>query len=158
MSFDAISEQRLALVHPVLSQRMHNLELVLEGEWNIQIRITQGLRTWAEQNALYAQGRTAPGKIVTNAKGGYSAHNMGYACDFCCMNGALPDWNARDSQWLNVLNLATQFKLAEGATWRTFPDEPHLYLAELSADPDDEMRYIMQEQGISALWRTWNLS
>lgn len=37
-----------------------------------KIRITQGLRTIAEQDVMYAQGRTAPGKKITNAKGGQS--------------------------------------------------------------------------------------
>ncbi|MGN7308723.1 M15 family metallopeptidase, partial [Bacillus subtilis] len=40
----------------------------------IPIVITQGLRTVAEQDALYAQGRSKPGKVVTNARGGYSYH------------------------------------------------------------------------------------
>jgi peptidoglycan L-alanyl-D-glutamate endopeptidase CwlK len=45
------------------------------------IRVVQGLRSWTEQDALYAMGRTAPGKIVTNVKGGYSYHNYGMAVD-----------------------------------------------------------------------------
>jgi len=40
----------------------------------------QGLRTIEQQDALYAQGRTKPGKVVTNAKGGQSYHNWGLAC------------------------------------------------------------------------------
>lgn len=46
-----------------------------------------GNRTWAEQDALYAQGRTKPGAIVTNAKGGYSNHNFGIALDFGVFRG-----------------------------------------------------------------------
>src|SRR5881397_2564020 len=42
----------------------------------ITIRVISGLRTYDEQNDLYAQGRTEPGKIVTNARGGYSNHNF----------------------------------------------------------------------------------
>lgn len=41
----------------------------------IQIKIISGLRSFAEQNELYAQGRTKPGPIVTNVRGGYSNHN-----------------------------------------------------------------------------------
>jgi hypothetical protein len=44
-------------------------------------RITQALRTKAQQNALYAKGRTAPGSIVTYVRGGYSEHNYGTAWD-----------------------------------------------------------------------------
>ena len=43
---------------------------------------TQAYRSIATQNALYAQGRNKPGKRVTNARGGQSAHNYGAAMDF----------------------------------------------------------------------------
>nr|WP_295770097.1 M15 family metallopeptidase [Rhodoferax sp.] len=39
------------------------------------------MRSCAEQDALYAQGRTAPGNKVTNAKSGDSNHNFGIAFD-----------------------------------------------------------------------------
>jgi peptidoglycan L-alanyl-D-glutamate endopeptidase CwlK len=45
------------------------------------IRITSGLRTYAEQTKLYAQGRTAPGDVVTHARAGQSNHHWGIAWD-----------------------------------------------------------------------------
>lgn len=42
----------------------------------INVKVIFTYRSPDEQNALYAQGRTAPGKIVTNAKGGKSKHNF----------------------------------------------------------------------------------
>ena len=51
------------------------------------VRVTQGLRTYAEQDALYAQGRTTPGPIVTNARGGQSYHNFGLAIDVAPVQG-----------------------------------------------------------------------
>ena len=53
----------------------------------------QTLRTIAEQDELYAQGRTKPGKIVTWAKGGESFHNFGVAFDFCLLVNGKLDWN-----------------------------------------------------------------
>lgn len=47
----------------------------------------EGHRTWDEQDALYAKGRTAPGSIVTRAKGGFSNHNFGIAMDFGVFRG-----------------------------------------------------------------------
>ena len=44
-------------------------------------KIISGSRTYAEQNVIDAQGRTTPGKIVSNAKGGQSLHNFGIAWD-----------------------------------------------------------------------------
>ena len=50
----------------------------------ITVAISETLRTAAEQDALYAQGRTKPGNIVTNAKGSSykSQHQWGIAFDF----------------------------------------------------------------------------
>lgn len=61
----------------------------------------QGYRTFAQQNSLYAQGRTAPGKIVTNAKGGESAHCWGCASDWTLfdIHGQVIWLDADDSAW-----------------------------------------------------------
>lgn len=53
-------------------------------------------RSNEEQNDLYAQGRTKPGKIVTNAKAGQSPHNFlpARAFDIAFVKpGNLLDWN-----------------------------------------------------------------
>jgi peptidoglycan L-alanyl-D-glutamate endopeptidase CwlK len=71
-----ISEARLTLICPKLADKIRTLAEMLAQE-GILIRVVQGLRSWNEQDALYAMGRTAPGKIVTNVKGGYSYHCFG---------------------------------------------------------------------------------
>jgi len=146
---DSISESRLSQVHPELSRRIHQLADML----SFTIRVTQGLRTYADQNALYAQGRTIPGKIITEAQGGYSMHNFGLAVDVVPMTPAGPDWNDKDPDWQEILAKAPTCGLAEGAAWRTFPDEPHLYPQEVPAAPDDNMRYLFNEGGIEAVWK-----
>ena len=99
----------------------------------VPIVITQGLRTIAEQDALYAQGRTKPGQIVTNARGGYSYHNFGVAIDFALL---LPDggvsWDTkRDgdgdgiADWDEVVAQAKRLGWDWGGDWRTFTDLPH---------------------------------
>lgn len=50
-------------------------------------------RSGGEQDELYAQGRTKPGKIVTNARAGDSWHNWGYAFDFVPVVGGKPQWS-----------------------------------------------------------------
>ena len=89
---DSASEKLLTNVHPVLGDRIHTLYTKLL-DMGITIRVTQGLRSWNDQNRLYAQGRTTPGRIVTRAKGGESAHNFGYAVDFVVMTEGFPDWD-----------------------------------------------------------------
>ncbi len=158
---DNISEANLEGVHPELVRRIRQLADKCEAN-GIAIRVTQGVRTWGAQDALYAQGRTLPGKIVTNAPGGHSMHNFGLAVDIVPgMDGFpafTPDWDAMDVRWKNVLSLAKTCGLAEGAEWRTFPDRPHLYMEECPANPDDNMRYAFREGGMQAVWRELKLT
>jgi peptidoglycan L-alanyl-D-glutamate endopeptidase CwlK len=124
---------------------------------SVSIRITQGLRTYAEQDALYEQGRSSPGAIVTDAKGGYSMHNFGLAVDVAPIINGVIDWNDKDANWKEILAKALTCGLAEGAEWRTFPDEPHLYPQELPASPTDSMRALFATGGLQAVWESLTL-
>lgn len=92
----------------------------------ITIRIISGLRTYEEQNALYAQGRTAPGNIVTNARGGYSNHNFGIAFDVGVFerNKYLPD----SPKYKAVGALGMDLGLEWGGNWKTIVDQAHFQL------------------------------
>jgi len=157
---DPVSEQRLSQVHPVLSDRIHKLAALCLDK-GIEIRVTQGYRSYAQQLALYAQGRTTPGRIITNAKPEDSMHCYGLAVDIAPnlpnLPNWTPDWNALDTTWKLVLSIALSCDLAEGANWRTFKDYPHLYPVELEADPDDDMKYNLTEGGVRAVWASLNL-
>lgn len=161
---DQISQTRLDPLHPVLISRYTQLDAACEAI-GIRLRITWGLRTYAQEDALYAQGRTAPGKIVTEARGGWSAHNFGYALDAVPDDPSFltwhPDWDDLDLRWQKVLDLAQSCKLAEGARWRTFPDAPHFYLEECPATPTDAMRSAFAQGGLPTVWQMidgWILS
>jgi len=103
------------------------------AEKGIKIIITQGLRTIAEQNALYAQGRTKPGQIVTNAKGGTSYHNYGLAVDFCLLlpNGSASWSMTTDTNkdgikdWGQVAQIGKALGFEWGGDWKSFKDYPH---------------------------------
>jgi len=88
--------------------------------------IVQARRSLAEQDALYAQGRSAPGKIVTNARAGQSWHNFGLAIDLVDLgpNDSYDesDWEATDYKAWPKLGLG--LGLAWGSMW-THPDLPH---------------------------------
>ena len=92
----------------------------------ITIRIISGFRTYAEQDALYAQGRTQLGSIVTNAKGGYSNHNFGIAFDVGVFEGSkyLPD----SPKYKAVGALGIDLGLEWGGNWKTIVDQPHFQL------------------------------
>lgn len=93
--------------------------------------VSSGCRTVAEQDALYAQGRTKPGKVVTNAKGGQSAHQYRIACDLThdadnnASNGLQPAWD--DAAYLVLAEEAVKLGLESGARWK-FADKPHVQL------------------------------
>jgi peptidoglycan LD-endopeptidase CwlK len=145
---DAHSEARLEEVHQELARRVRQLASLLSFE----LRVTQGLRSWAMQDALYQQGRSTPGAIVTNARPEHSAHCFLYAVDVAPSDdkGGI-DWNGKDAKWEELLAKAPSCGLAEGGTWRMFPDEPHIYLQELPATPDQEMVYVFREGGLEAV-------
>src|SRR2546430_203087 len=84
--------------------------------------VTCTRRSEAEQEALYAQGRTAPGPKVTNAKPGHSAHNYGFAIDIVPIVNGKPDWNATDPIWEQMGKLGQ----ARGLQWFGAPDSPYI--------------------------------
>lgn len=145
------NEERLQQIHPVLASRVRDFLAKLQTE-GINVLITQGLRTWEEQDALYAKGRTTPGPKVTNAQGGHSQHNFGLAVDVAPEDAGVIDWNLSHPNWKRILELAPQFKLAEGAQWRTFPDNPHLYPVEIPATCE-VLREKYSEGGVENVWK-----
>ena len=133
---DKISLSRISLLHPKLvSEAINILEEVDEAlSGKAFCRITQTLRTFKEQDDLYAQGRTKPGKIVTNARGGQSNHNYGLSCDFCLIvNGKEISWDTKKdydgdliADWMEVVAVFKKYKWSWGGDWRTFVDLPHV--------------------------------
>lgn len=145
------SESKLTGLQPVIAAGMIAL---ITGCYNrgVQIIITQGLRTYAEQDNLYAKGRTAKQlaavglskvtpqpkeDIVTNARGGYSNHNFGWANDFALLlpDGRTVSWDTlrdddKDSlpDWSEVVEEAKKLGFEWGGDWRTFKDMPHMQM------------------------------
>jgi len=151
MPLSNISLARLAAVEPHLAERIKQLD-ALAPELNIQV--TQGLRTWNEQNDLYSQGRTTVGSIVTDAPAGYSWHNFGLGVDVVPEDVAVgqPDWNTSHPAWNRIVVLAPSVGLVSGATWRSFPDWPHLQPSEIPVSPQDEDRQDFTDAGMQAVW------
>jgi len=80
---DQITLDRIKLVHPKLRAEVAVIydEIVNALRGKAFCRFAYTLRTFKEQEAIYAQGRTKPGVIVTKAKPGLSVHNYGMAID-----------------------------------------------------------------------------
>lgn len=95
----------------------------------IYICVAQGYRSIAEQNALYAQGRTTAGSKVTNAKGGQSNHNFGVAVDLCLYtdDGSDVEWDVND-KFKKVVAAMKAKGFEWGGDWKSFKDNPHFEL------------------------------
>jgi peptidoglycan L-alanyl-D-glutamate endopeptidase CwlK len=92
--------------------------------------LTQGVRSVAQQQALYAQGRTKPGKIVTACDGTRHPSNhqpkadgYGYAVDVAWRVAGSITW---EGPWPTLGILAAAHGLTWGGTWTRFPDRPHI--------------------------------
>ena len=139
---DKISQQRVKDLHPAIANDVVAfIDEVEKGlpTW-IAIRIVRGKCSKAEQDAIYAQGRTKPGKIVTKAKWYQTYHFYGLAIDFAILidkdrNGVYEElsWSMvadsdadKVADWMEVVNIALKYGFEWGGKFRSFPDYPHL--------------------------------
>ena len=103
---------------------LHAAQGVTERIWVL----TAGRRTMAEQRGIYAQGRTKPGNIVSNAPAGFSAHNYGLAADLAPLMeiGSQIDWTAPRILWKQMAHIAVEMGLVAGYNFKTIVDMPHI--------------------------------
>jgi len=91
----------------------------------IDLLVTSTYRDNESQNALYAQGRTKPGGIVTNAKGGQSFHNYRCAVDVVPLLNGKPVWDAENDIWQKVGDFGIAAGLEWAGNWTKFREMPH---------------------------------
>jgi peptidoglycan L-alanyl-D-glutamate endopeptidase CwlK len=96
------------------------------AEAGIKIEILSGLRSYAEQDKLFAKGRTAPGPKVTNAQGGHSNHNFGIAFDIGVFEGSR--YIEESPAYAKVGTMGKELGLFWGGDWESIQDEPHFEL------------------------------
>lgn len=100
-----------------------NRLLVECAKQGMSLKITSGFRSKADQDELYAQGRTKAGKIVTNAPYPQSLHNHGLAFDIC-FTGANP-YPSDDRLWKKIADTGVKLGLTSGYYFTSFKDRPH---------------------------------
>lgn len=127
---DKITIERISKLHPKVRDEVtliiSECDKALTGR--AKIRITQGLRTFEEQNELYNKRPK-----VTNAKGGQSVHNYGFAVDICLIIDGkevswdtVKDWDGdRISDWNECVAVFKKHGWAWGGDWTAFKDLPH---------------------------------
>jgi D-alanyl-D-alanine carboxypeptidase. len=132
---DKITQQRIQKLHPKVREEVIKIieDCDKELTGRAKIRITQGFRTFDEQDQLYAIGRTKPAKKVTNAKAGQSIHNYGLAVDICLIiDGKTVSWdtakdwdNDKVADWYECVKVFAKHGWSWGGNWKTFKDLPH---------------------------------
>lgn len=150
---DERTMKNIATLDPKLQDRMIAFGLkanATAATFGCQYVMTDGNRSLAEQEEIYAQGRTKPGKIVSNARPGYSWHNLKAAGDFAVFQG---------KAYLDQTNPALAAKvhaacaiqaagcgLKAGAYWKK-ADLPHYQAAELPDSPTAAHRAKFKAEG-----------
>ncbi len=132
---DKVTLQRIERLHPLVREEVKQIikecDEALTGR--AKVRITQGLRSFEEQEKLYAIGRITSAKKVTNAKAGQSIHNYGLAVDICMMiDGKTASWdtvkdwdNDKVADWYECVKIFAKYGWDWGGSWKTFKDLPH---------------------------------
>ncbi len=130
---DKITLERIKEISPELLTELSQIYsegcAVLTGR--AILRFSYVFRSFAEQNFIYAQGRTRPGKIVTNAKAGQSIHNYRYAVDIVLLkdndgNGTYEEasWDTTHdfdgdgkADWMEIVAIFKKYGWTWGADW-----------------------------------------
>lgn len=146
---DKITLDRIELLHPAVRQEVKDIylnEIIPALSGKAICRFAYTLRTFAEQDALYAKGRTRlfdnSGKrlgVVTKAKGGQSIHNYGLALDIVLIKDTNGDgtfesasWETNvdfdkdgKADWMEVVDILKKHGWTWGGDWKSFKDAPH---------------------------------
>jgi peptidoglycan L-alanyl-D-glutamate endopeptidase CwlK len=154
---------RLDQLFPTLAEKGYALirQLAAQG---IDVEVSQGMRTWPEQTALWQEGRNPDGSyidpihetgVVTHAKAGQSWHNYGCAFDIDIQTtaGGL-DWTGTSPAWVATIAAGESLGLVSGSEWHgKQQDRPHFQLVgRFPVTPDDEVLILFRGGGIQAVW------
>lgn len=122
-----ISSRSLSDLDPVVRHMAEGHIAACKAE-GIDLLITCTYRDAEEQNRLYAQGRTAKGSKVTNAKAGQSMHNYRLAYDVVPLRHGKPVWGTKGEDnilWQRVGAIGQAHGLEWAGNWKTFKEYPH---------------------------------
>ena len=94
----------------------------------LDVLVTCTYRSNVEQDALYAQGRSKPGTVVTNAKAGQSMHQYRCAIDIVPMVNGKPEWSGRSPVWQQIATVFKKHGFEWGYEWKRFKEMPHFQM------------------------------
>lgn len=136
-------------LYPPFEDQVNQL-LKIAKQNGLDVKVIQGLRTFAEQKKLFDQGRTTPGKKVTNARPGYSFHNYGLAVDIVFLKNGKPSWS-EEHDWNYLGEIGRKIGLRWGGDFKKFKDRPHFeYNTGLRIS---DLLHHYKNGGINNVWR-----
>lgn len=123
-----ITSRDLADLEPATRLRAGHMLEACKRE-GLDILVTCTYRDFDAQAALYRQGRTTPGSIVTNASAGQSWHNWRKALDVVPLRLGKPVWGIKKAEdlalWRRIGSLGKITGLEWAGDWKTFREFPH---------------------------------
>lgn len=128
------NEKSIAKLHPQVRDKIRKFINDVYTKHQVQLVIVQDYRTYVQQDALYAKGRTASGSVVTNARGGQSNHNFALAVDVFPLweDGKLHMDVKSDQKNIKILKkiapIGKGIGLEWGGDWKSIIDNPHFQL------------------------------
>lgn len=121
---DRPSSRELSSLRPSVRSKVQAM-LDKAAKAGINLVVTEAHRSCKRQNDLYEQGRTKPGKIVTNAKCGESDHNVDVAVDVVEVKNGEALWD--NPNWEKIGQIGESVGLKWGGRWTGLKDLPHFY-------------------------------
>jgi peptidoglycan L-alanyl-D-glutamate endopeptidase CwlK len=135
MEYTKRTLENLGSLHPkvrVAAERFLAACEPILAPFGASVEVISGTRSWAAQAALYAQGRTKPGKVVTKARPGSSYHNYGLAFDLGLFKGGkyLDSSNPALAEkiYKKLGELAVSMGIEWAGNWKTFKESPHFQI------------------------------
>lgn len=151
----SVNQSIVTAIHPKVLEAVGKMIAEAKAR-DMAIGIQSGVRSAAEQDALYAKGRTEPGNIVTNAKAYESWHCLGLAVDITPRNDHGSFWWPDDSsKWADLGAVGKMFGLEWGGDWKNFPDRPHFQMRpKINGKAIDvhQAKFILFRDGLDRLW------
>lgn len=156
---------RITGLHPKLAEIIP-LAISEAKARGLDVGVFNGLRVVADQEKLYALGRTMKnqdgydpvkrpmGNIVTNAQAWQSWHFFGLAVDFAFKNPKGAWWwpGDEDDKWDDLAKtMLMHAGVAWGGNWTKFPDFPHFQMTG-KIQSVREAKRILFEEGQDKLW------
>lgn len=122
-----INSRNIESLLPIVAEKARSMLLACAAD-GLDIIVTSCYRDNESQAMLYAQGRTTPGKIVTNARPGESWHNHRCAFDVVPIRNGKPVWGTAGADlelWMRVGEIGESVGLEWAGRWKRFREFPH---------------------------------